>query len=112
MNLYALTPAAEDDIREILAYIEQDNPSVVDRVRDGLRDAMRLIAERPGLGHARRLGERSGPVLASFQVTHHLSTRHEAAGDCPGAARQARGSADAGRMTCGRHAGGSVRSRT
>ena len=53
MSLYVLTPAAEDDVRAILAYIEQDHPSIVDRVRDGLRDAMRLLAERPGLGHTR-----------------------------------------------------------
>ena len=53
MNAYVLTPAAEDDIREILDYIDRDSPSVSDKVRDGLRDAMRLLAEHPGLGHTR-----------------------------------------------------------
>jgi len=43
MSRFVLTPAAEDDIREILDYIERDNPSAVARVRDGLRDGMRLI---------------------------------------------------------------------
>jgi hypothetical protein len=57
MSLYVLTPAAEDDIRAILAYIEQDNPSIADRVRDGLRDAMRV------------------------EVPHHLPTGLETAGD-------------------------------
>ena len=53
MSQFVLTPAAEDDIRELLEYIERDNPSAVQRVRDGLLDGMRLIAERPGIGHAR-----------------------------------------------------------
>ena len=53
MSRFVLTPAAEDDIREILDYIERDNPSAVGRVRDGLRDGVRLIAERPVVGHIR-----------------------------------------------------------
>ena len=53
MNQFVLTPSAEDDIREILDYIERDNPSAVTRVHDGLLDGMRLIAERPGIGHIR-----------------------------------------------------------
>lgn len=53
MSRFVLTPAAEDDIREILDYIERDNPPAVARVREGLRDGMRLIAERPGVGHIR-----------------------------------------------------------
>ena len=53
MSEFVLTPAAEGDIREILDYIERDNPSAVNRVSEGLRDAMRLIAERPGVGAIR-----------------------------------------------------------
>jgi plasmid stabilization system protein ParE len=53
MSPYVLTPAAEDDVREILDYVERDNPSVLDKVHDGLRDAMRLLAEHPGIGHTR-----------------------------------------------------------
>ncbi len=44
MSEFVLTPAAEGDIHEILDYIERDNPSAVNRVSEGLRDAMRLIA--------------------------------------------------------------------
>jgi plasmid stabilization system protein ParE len=61
MSRYVLTPAAENDVREILDYIEQDNPSIVDRIRDGLRDGMRLLADHPALGHTR-------PDLASEAV--------------------------------------------
>jgi plasmid stabilization system protein ParE len=50
---FVLTPAAEGDIRDILEYIEHENPSASVRVADALRDAMRLVAERPSLGHAR-----------------------------------------------------------
>ncbi len=53
MSTFVLTPLAEDDIREILDYIGHDNPSAVPRVADALRDGMRLIAERPGIGHTR-----------------------------------------------------------
>lgn len=50
---FVLTPAAEGDIVGILDYIEQDNPSAAIRVREALLDAMRLLAEHPGIGHTR-----------------------------------------------------------
>lgn len=53
MSDFVLTPAAEGDIREILDYVERDNPAAVSRVSDALLDAMRLVAERPGIGHTR-----------------------------------------------------------
>jgi antitoxin ParD1/3/4/toxin ParE1/3/4 len=53
MAAFVLTPAAEGDIVGILDYIEQDNPPAATRVREALVDAMRLLAEHPGIGHTR-----------------------------------------------------------
>jgi plasmid stabilization system protein ParE len=53
MSHYVLTPAAEGDILEIVNYIEGENPSAAVRVAEALREGMRLIAERPGIGHMR-----------------------------------------------------------
>jgi plasmid stabilization system protein ParE len=78
MSQFVLTPAAEDDIREILNYIERDNPSAVIRVSEELRDAMRLIAERPGIGLTRtdlaREPVRFWPVF-SYLVIYRPETK-------------------------------------
>ena len=52
MKPFVLAPAAEGDVL-ILEYIEQDDPAAAVRVRDALRDAMRLLAEESHLGHVR-----------------------------------------------------------
>ncbi len=52
MNRYVLTPAAEDDVREILNYIERDNPSVLEIERAG----------RHPLGSAFLSGDRAGSL--------------------------------------------------
>jgi len=68
MSFYVLTPAAEDDARAILTYIEQDNPSIVDQVRDGLRTtasmAIRLAAS--AMSSRRRLGSPRDVARQSF----------------------------------------------
>jgi antitoxin ParD1/3/4/toxin ParE1/3/4 len=53
MNRYVLTSAAEDDLRNILEFLIVESPSAARRVLDALQDAMRLLADRPGLGHRR-----------------------------------------------------------
>lgn len=50
---FVLTPAARSDIEEITAFIAQDNPRAAARVRGDLREAMRRLAQQPGLGHLR-----------------------------------------------------------
>jgi plasmid stabilization system protein ParE len=50
---FVLTPAAEGDILGILDYIGRENPPAAVRVREALLDAMRQLAERPGIGHTR-----------------------------------------------------------
>ena len=50
---FVLTPAAEGDILGILDYIERENPPAAVRIREAILDAMRHLAERPGIGHTR-----------------------------------------------------------
>lgn len=53
MARYVLTDRAKHDIQQIVSYIRRRNPSAAKRVRAELRDAMRLLADFPGLGHLR-----------------------------------------------------------
>jgi plasmid stabilization system protein ParE len=53
MSEFALTPAAEDDLRKIIEYLEGDNPNAVAKVVDALDEAMQRLADNPGMGHAR-----------------------------------------------------------
>lgn len=77
MSEFVLTPAAEDDMREILQYIERESPAAADQVFEALRDAMRLLAERHGIGHARadlaREPVRFWPVF-SYLVIYRADT--------------------------------------
>lgn len=50
---YSLTPAARADLVDIDDYIRQDSPEAAERVRAKLRQAMRKLAEYPGMGHLR-----------------------------------------------------------
>jgi plasmid stabilization system protein ParE len=75
--MFVLTPAAEGDILDILEYIERENPAAATRVFEALRDAMRLIAERPAVGHTRKdladEGVRFWPVF-SYLVIYRPDT--------------------------------------
>jgi plasmid stabilization system protein ParE len=51
---YVLSPAATSDLEQIADFLDEHAPHAADRVLDGLRDAMRRIAARPGLGHLRQ----------------------------------------------------------
>jgi plasmid stabilization system protein ParE len=50
---FVLTQVAKADLLQILEYLEADNPFAVLKVVDALDDAMRLLAENPGIGHLR-----------------------------------------------------------
>jgi plasmid stabilization system protein ParE len=50
---FVLAAAARADLREISDYIRQDSPAAAQRVRERLRDAMRSLAQTPGIGHMR-----------------------------------------------------------
>lgn len=50
---YSLTPAARADLVDIDDYIRKDSAEAAERVRARLRQAMRKLAEYPGMGHLR-----------------------------------------------------------
>ena len=54
MKSYRLTPAAEDDLFDIWAYIAADNCDAADHLESDLVVACQRLAERPELGHFRR----------------------------------------------------------
>ena len=51
---YVLTPEAQAHVDEIGAYIAQDSVDAALKVYDALEEAFGLLAEQPGLGHARQ----------------------------------------------------------
>jgi antitoxin ParD1/3/4/toxin ParE1/3/4 len=54
MSRFVLTRAARADLDEIFRYIARDNPAAASRVLEKLRQAMRLLARTPEIGHYRR----------------------------------------------------------
>jgi len=54
MPAYLLTDSAKEDVREIISYIRQRSPQSAKKVRSELREAMRLLARFPGMGHVRQ----------------------------------------------------------
>ena len=53
MKRYLLSPAAAADIEGIVDFLAEHAPHAAAPVLAGLRDAMRRIAEMPGIGHPR-----------------------------------------------------------
>jgi antitoxin ParD1/3/4 len=54
MKSYWLTPAAEDDLFDIWAYIAADDFEAAERIEGELLEACVDLAARPDLGHFRR----------------------------------------------------------
>lgn len=54
MKSYRLTPAAEDDLFEIWAYIAADNFEAAERIEAEILEACVRLTARPELGHFRR----------------------------------------------------------
>jgi antitoxin ParD1/3/4/toxin ParE1/3/4 len=52
-NRFILSAEARADLRDISDYIRQENPLAATRVRQELREAMRRLAQMPGIGHVR-----------------------------------------------------------
>jgi antitoxin ParD1/3/4/toxin ParE1/3/4 len=69
---FLLSAEAIEDLDEIWLYIARDSIDAADRVELALREAMRLLGERPGIGHVREdLTERAvkfWPVFAYLIV--------------------------------------------
>ena len=53
MSRYILSRLAERDLDEIWLYIAEDSVEAADKVIEKIRDAMRKLAEMPGMGHRR-----------------------------------------------------------
>jgi toxin ParE1/3/4 len=78
MKRFRLSPEAARDIREIWAYIADDNIPAARRVRLLIFDACRMIARNPGIGHKREdLTEK--PVLfwatGSYLIAYNPARR-------------------------------------
>ncbi len=54
MTRYVLTPIAEQDVREIAAWIAGHNPSAAERFIDAAYDAFEFLTDHPAIGHYRR----------------------------------------------------------
>lgn len=53
ISKYYLSPAAEQDIEEVITYLAQENPAAAHAFLDSLYDAMENLADNPHLGHLR-----------------------------------------------------------
>lgn len=53
MNNYFISPAAEQDIDEIGAYIATENPKAAEKFIDNLYHSMEVLADNPMMGHKR-----------------------------------------------------------
>ena len=69
MARLTITESARADLREISAYIAQDNPAAARRVVERLRAQARNLAATPGMGRSR---EDLRPDLFSFPVGRHV----------------------------------------
>jgi toxin ParE1/3/4 len=71
MSRYVLTPAADRDVRDIVAYIaEQSGMAAADRLDEELHTAMGRLAETPGLGHVR--ADLADASLRTYAVHRYL----------------------------------------
>ena len=70
MKRFVLSPAATADVEQIEAFIDEHAPHATDKVLDALRDAVRRIAARPGIGHLRE--DLSDEPLRFYPVWSYL----------------------------------------
>ncbi len=54
MKSFKLSPEAASDVRDIWAYIAEDNVKAARNVRLSLFDACKLLAGNPNMGHSRQ----------------------------------------------------------
>ena len=53
ISRYYLSPAAEQDIDEVITYLAQENPRAAHTFLDSLYEAMERLSVNPHLGHLR-----------------------------------------------------------
>jgi plasmid stabilization system protein ParE len=67
---FIFTEEAETELLEILEILDHPSESAAVRVRDAVYDAVGRLAERPGIGHARRPDQPATQVLECLLVSH------------------------------------------
>lgn len=50
---YRLSPQANKDIESVCDYIAERDPVAADRLEDRIHEALKLLAQLPGMGHTR-----------------------------------------------------------
>ncbi len=70
MSRYVLTPQAKADLTQVLDFIRQSNGDAAVRVRAEFHNAMRKLAEMPGMGHLRT--DVTGEALRFWRVYSYL----------------------------------------
>jgi len=50
-RLFALTPEARSDLKEILLDIAEDSPDTAERLRSEFRAGLEQLGRSPGIGH-------------------------------------------------------------
>lgn len=80
MRTYLFSPEARDDLQDIWIYIAGENPAAADRLEADIYKACDLLAENPGLGHARPdLTDEPvlfWPVRGQYLVIYQRETPH------------------------------------
>lgn len=51
MKLFALTPTAKSDLRDILLDLAEDSPDAADRLRERFLEGFQTLGRSPGIGH-------------------------------------------------------------
>lgn len=73
---YRLSPQANMDIEAICDYMAESDPAAADRLEDRIHDALKLLAELPGMGHRRQ--DVSDPRYRFWSVGKYvIAYRHE-----------------------------------
>ena len=70
MKRFVLSPAATADVEAIEAFLDEHAPHATDAVLTGIRDAIRRVSVRPGLGHLRE--HLTDEPLRSYPVWSYL----------------------------------------
>jgi plasmid stabilization system protein ParE len=71
---FVFTEEAESQLLEILTYLSDESEAAAVHVRDAIYDAVRMLAERPGIGHTRAdLTDRPVKFGASTRISSSMT---------------------------------------
>ena len=69
MGKFILDPCVEDELWAIWEFIAIDNPDAATRVVEAARETIKMLAESPGLGWARKFRNEGLQGVRSFRVS-------------------------------------------